>query len=69
MTKILLFRKAFLRAGFFKQFLVLKSYEEYKSNKPQKRFNNLLLNNRSLDAGSFVKTIYHPRIQMVLLKH
>ncbi len=69
MTKNLLFRKAFLRAGFFKQFLIFKSYEEYKSNKTQQRFNNLLRNSRNLDIGSFVKTIYHPQIQMVLLKH
>lgn len=68
MTKILLFRKAFLRAVFFRRPLILKSYEEYKSNEAQKTFKNLLLNKWSMALGNFVKTIYHPRIQMVLLK-
>ena len=68
MTKILFFRKTFLRTVFFKQPLILKYYEEYKSNKAQKRFKNLMLNNGSLTVGSLVKTIYHPQIQMILLK-
>jgi hypothetical protein len=69
MTKISLFRKIFLRAVFFKQPLILKSYEEYKSKKAQKRPKNFLLNNWSMDVGSFVKIIYYPRIQMILQEH
>lgn len=68
MTKILLFRKTLLRAGSFKQPLILKSYADYKSNMIQKRFKDLLLNNKSLDAFNFFKTIFHPGIQMILLK-
>lgn len=70
MTKILLFRKTFLRVIFFKQPLILKSYEEYRSNsdKALKRFKNLILNDGSPTMGDLVKTIYHPQIQMILLK-
>jgi hypothetical protein len=68
MIKILLFRKTFFRSNFFKKPLILKSYEEYKNNMGQKRFKNLILNNGSLPISSFVKTIYQPRIQMILLK-
>jgi len=68
MTKILFFRKTFLRADSFKRPLIFKSYANYKSIMIQKRFSDLLLNNWCLDVFNFFKTIFHPEIQMILLK-
>ncbi len=69
MTKILFFRKKLSRAGFFCQRVILKSYEEHKDSKTKELFKNYLLNSRRLDTVSFVKTIYHSRIQMISFKH
>ncbi len=68
MTKILFFRKTVLRADSFKRPLILKSYADYKSTMKHNRFNDLLLTNWSLDVRNFFKTIFHPEIQMILLK-
>lgn len=64
MTKILFFRKTLLRAVSFKQSLFLKSFVECISSMTQKRLKDLLLNN----GFNLVKTVFYPRIQMILLK-
>lgn len=68
MTKILFFRKTLLGTGSVKQSLILKSFVDYISNVTQKRLKDLLLNNWCLDIFNLAKTVFYPRIQMILFK-